>query len=376
MSQVNVSDIISQIEQLAPKDLAESWDPIGLSFGSLKRDVKRLLIALDIDENTIAEAKRKQADLIITHHPAIFTSQKTLNAEDKRRKQYIDLIKSDIAVYSAHTNLDAAEGGVNDWLADRLGMKASDREILSVSLKREYKKLAVYVPDYAAEKVRKALHQAGAGEVGNYKDVSYTLSGYGRFTPQKGADPAEGEIGKAEQIEEDRIEMMVKDSDVMKCLSALKEAHPYEEPVYDLYILKHYSKSFGLGRSGKLAEPLTTKALAEKVKEQFDVDGVRYGTVDPDRTHKKIAVLGGSGEKYFNEALNKGVTLYITGDISYHGAQDMLREGLDFIDGGHYMEAIIVAELFDYLNQCSKENNWDIEIMKAETQKDVFTYIK
>lgn len=376
MSDVKVSDIISQMEYLAPTDLAEDWDPIGLSFGRLKQHVKRILVALDVDENTIQEAKRKKADLILTHHPAIFGSQKTLNQEDERRKHYIDLIKSDIAVYSAHTNLDAADGGMNDWLADSLGLKAADRKILSVSLKRGYKKLAVYVPDYASEKVRKALHHAGAGEVGNYTDVSYTLDGYGRFTPQEGAEPAEGEVGKAEKIHEERIEMMIKDTDVFNCLSALKEAHPYEEPVFDLYTLEHKYQSFGLGRSGDLETPLTAKKLAEKVNEQFDVDGVRYGTVDPNRVHKKIAVLGGAGEKFYKEALNKGATLYITGDISYHGAQDMLREGLDFIDGGHYMEAIAVPRLVDYLNQCKTENKWDIEIMKAEDQKDVFSYIK
>lgn len=376
MSSVSVKDVIKEIDRLAPPDLAESWDPIGLSFGSLKQPVKRVLIALDVDEQTIEEAKQKQADLIVTHHPAIFKAQKTLNQEDERRKQYIDLIKSDIAVYSAHTNLDAAEGGMNDWLADLLGISQTGRQIMSVSLERGFKKLAVYVPDYAADKVRKALHAAGAGEIGDYKDVSYTLGGYGRFTPQEGADPTEGEIGKEERIHEERIEMMVKDADILKSIEALKEAHPYEEPVFDIFTLEYKSDSFGLGRVGTLAEPLTASDLAAKVKESFDVDGVRMGSVDPDKTHEKIAVLGGSGEKYYKEALEKGATLYVTGDISYHGAQDMLRDGMDFIDAGHYMEAIAVPKLFDYLDQCRKEKNWELEILQAETQKDVFTYIK
>jgi len=376
VSSVSVKDVIKEIDRLAPPDLAESWDPIGLSFGSLKQTVKRVLVALDVDKNTIAEAKKQQADLIVTHHPAIFKAQKTLNQEDERRKQYIDLIKSDIAVYSAHTNLDAADGGMNDWLADSLGISEKGRQIMSVSLKRGFKKLAVYVPDYASEKVRKALHAAGAGEIGDYKDVSYTLSGYGRFTPQEGADPTEGEIGKEERIHEERIEMMVKDEDVMKSIRALNESHPYEEPVFDLFTVEFKSEPFGLGRVGDLNEPLTAAALAEKAKDEFDVDGVRVGSVDPDKQHKKIAVLGGSGEKYYKEALKKGATLYVTGDISYHGAQDMLRDGMDFIDAGHYMEAIAVPKLYDYLTQCKQEKKWDIEILEARTQKDVFTYIK
>ncbi|OJF90966.1 Nif3-like dinuclear metal center hexameric protein [Alkalibacterium sp. 20] len=376
MNNVIVSDIIKQIDRLAPPDLAESWDPIGLSFGGLNQDVKRVLVALDVDKDTISEAKKHNVDLILTHHPAIFRAQKTLNQEDARRREYIDLLKSDIAVYSAHTNLDAAKGGMNDWLADTLDIDKNNREILSLRLNRGFKKIAVYVPDYAAEKVRQALHQVGAGQIGDYKDVSYTLEGYGRFTPQKGSNPTEGVVGKEEVIQEQRIEMMIKDEDVFRSIAALKDAHPYEVPVFDLFTLKNQEEAFGFGRVGILNKTLTTEELAKKVIHLFDVDGVRYGSVDPDKKHKKIAILGGSGEKYYQEALSKEATLYITGDISYHGAQDMLREGLDFIDAGHYMEAVSVSKLAEYLNHCKVEHSWDIEILESHVQKDVFNYLK
>lgn len=376
MNSVIVSDIIKQIDRLAPPDLAESWDPIGLSFGRLNQEVKRVLVALDVDKDTISEAKQHNVDLILTHHPAIFSAQKSLNQEDARRKEYIDLIKSDIAVYSAHTNLDAAKGGMNDWLADTLDMEKNDRESLSLSLKRGFKKIAVYVPDHAAEKVRQALHQVGAGQMGDYKDVSYTMEGYGRFTPQEGSNPAEGAIGKEEIIHEQRIEMMIKDEDVFKCIEALKDAHPYEVPVFDLFTLEHQEEVLGFGRVGTLSEPLTTEELAKKVNHRFDVDGVRYGSIDSNKKHTRIAVLGGSGAKYYKDALTKEATLYITGDISYHGAQDMLRDGLDFIDAGHYMEAISVSKLAEYLNHCKAQHSWDIEILESQTQKDVFNYLK
>jgi len=376
VTRVTVSDIVKQIDRLAPPDLAESWDPIGLSFGALDQPVKRVLVALDVDKDTIREAKQKNVDLIVTHHPAIFKAQKTLNQEDARRREYLDLIKADIAVYSAHTNLDAADGGMNDWLADILGIDRKSREVMSVSQTRGFKKLAVYVPDHAAEKVRKALHEAGAGEIGNYKDVSYTLEGHGRFTPQEGAEPAEGEVGTEKIIHEQRIEMIVKEADVYPILDALRRAHPYEEPVFDLFTLEVGSETYGFGRAGDLFEPQTTQALAEKVSQSFDVEGVRYGSVDPEKKHRRIAVLGGSGEKYYKEALKKGATLYITGDISYHGAQDMQRDGLDFIDAGHYMEAAAVPKLADYLHQCGQEQDWDIEIMESQAQKDVFNYHK
>ena len=371
-----VNDVIKKIEELAPPHLAESWDPIGLSFGNKEKKVKKVLVALDVDHSTIKEARDKQVDLMITHHPAIFGSLKTLNGEDARRRDYIDLIKSDIAVFSAHTNLDAAENGLNDWLADTIGIETDNRKVVSVNTQTGFKKLAVYVPDYAAEEVKKALHEVGAGEVGDYKDVSYTMEGYGRFTPQEGSNPTEGEIGKEEVIHEQRIEMMVREKDVSASIKALYAAHPYEEPVFDLFTLEGKTETFGFGRLGTLTEAKTVTDLAKKVKTLFPVDGVRFGTTDDAKEHQTIAIFGGSGEKYYKEALSKGATLFITGDISYHGAQDMLRDGLDFIDAGHYMESISISHLKKYLEECKKENNWAIDIIETDTQKDVFSYLK
>ncbi|MCC5889322.1 MAG: Nif3-like dinuclear metal center hexameric protein [Alkalibacterium sp.] len=376
MREVTVKDIIQFMDRIAPPELAEDWDPIGLSFGSVDQPVSKILLALDVDAQTIQEAKEKEVDLLITHHPAIFKSLKTLNSDDPRRRDYIELLKSDIAVYSAHTNLDAAENGLNDWLADHIGLKADKRDIVSVNARQGYKKLAVYVPDYAADKVRQALHEAGAGEIGDYKDVSYTLEGYGRFTPQAGANPTEGEIGQEEVIHEQRIEVLLKNKDVYKAIDALKTAHPYEEPVFDLYNLENQSDQFGFGRIGYVESELTTADMAERIQTLFSVDGVRYGSADDTKTHKKIAVFGGSGEKYYKDALKKDATLYITGDISYHGAQDMLRDGIDFIDAGHYMEAICVPELASRLKDQSKANGWNLEIIETNAQKDVFTYYK
>ncbi|GAA0350800.1 Nif3-like dinuclear metal center hexameric protein [Alkalibacterium iburiense] len=371
-----VNDIIKKIEELAPPHLAESWDPIGLSFGNKEDEVKKVMVALDVDRLTIQEAKEKGVDLMITHHPAIFNSLKTLNGEDSRRRDYIELIKSDIAVFSAHTNLDAAEDGLNDWLADAIGIESDNRQVVSVNTQTGFKKLAVYVPDYVAEDVKKALHATGAGEVGDYTDVSYTMEGYGRFTPQEGSNPTEGKIGKEEVIHEQRIEMMVRDKDVAASIQALYNAHPYEEPVFDLYTLENQVETFGFGRLGNLSEGQTIKEIAKTVKELFPVDGVRFGSNDESKKHQTVAVFGGSGEKYYREALNKGATLFITGDISYHGAQDMLRDGLDFIDAGHYMESISISHLKNYLEDCKKEQNWTLEIIETETQKDVFSYFK
>lgn len=376
MTVVTVKDIMFYMDQLAPPHLAESWDPIGLSFGTKDKEVKKVLVALDVDHHTIQEAKDKEVDLLVTHHPAIFGSLKTLNGEDARRREYIDLLKSDIAVFSAHTNLDAAQNGLNDWLADAIGIKKESREIVSVNAQTGYKKIAVYVPHDSADKVRLALHKTGAGEVGDYKHVSYTMEGHGRFTPEEGANPTEGEIGKEKQMDEQRIEMMVKDKDVYKALEAIYQSHPYEEPVFDLYTLEHQKDHYGFGRVGQVNEPMTIKEMIGLLSPLLAVDGMRFGTNQPNLTHERIAIFGGSGEKYYKDALNKGATLFITGDISYHGAQDMLRDGLSFIDAGHYMEALCVPHIKHYLDEKKQENNWSIEIMETTKQTDVFSYYK
>lgn len=366
-----VKEVIQRIEQFAPTYLAEDWDPIGLSFGSKEKEIRKIMVALDVDTDTLKEAKEKQVDLIFTHHPAIFSSLKTLNEEDSRRKEYIELIRSDIAVFSAHTNIDAAEDGMNDWLADAIGLP-KEREIVEVTYEESYKKIAVYVPEYASEKVRQVMHEAGAGEVGNYGDVSYTLKGHGRFTPQEGSNPAEGMIGETEVIEEERIEMMVPNHLKHQVIDALYASHPYEEPVFDLYTLEAKGKPFGYGRIGTLTT--STRELAEHLKGVFKLDGIRFASKNPDEQRQKVAIFGGSGGSYYSSALAKGAEIFITGDISYHTAQDMLRDGIDVIDAGHYIEHIFVEKMVEKLNAWAEEEKWDVEIFPTTTQKDVFNF--
>lgn len=371
MSTVTVEDIVRRIDKFAPPVLAEDWDPIGLSFGSLTQPVKKIMIALDIDADTIQEAKEQQIDLIFTHHPAIFRSQKTLNAMDQRRKEYIELIQAGIAVYSAHTNIDAAENGMSDWLADQLGLP-KERQIVYTSYQMPYKKIAVYVPKENADQVRKAMHKAGAGEVGQYNDVSYHLDGWGRFTPQPGADPAEGQINQETVVEEVRIEMMFPATIQQTVISAIQSSHPYEEPVFDVFTLENAQKAFGYGRAAEVNQ--TTEEMIHTVKKAFKLDGLKYGSVSTKKVHHKAAVFGGAGEKYYLDAKKQGATLFITGDISYHGAQDMLRDGIAFIDAGHYIESIFVEKMAEVMNQWKQEEGWTVEVYQAQAQKDVFKF--
>ncbi|WP_347298613.1 Nif3-like dinuclear metal center hexameric protein [Dolosigranulum savutiense] len=366
-----VGDIISQIAQFAPPHLAEDWDPIGLIFGTKDQRVSKVMVALDLDQDTLQEAIDQEIDLIVTHHPPIFNKLQTLNGEDPRRQQYIALIKHEIALYVAHTNLDAATGGVNDWLADAIEM-SSDRKIVTITQQESQYQLTVFVPEAEKQTVAEAILEHITFS-DHYADVYYESSGMGHFTPKVGADPAIGTVGQPEETVESRLEFLVNESELSPVLTALHDAHPYEEPVYNVVQLQSSGQAYGYGRVGTVGK--STPELAEHIMKTFDVSGVRYGTHDETRVHERVAIFGGAGSSSFEAAKQKGATLYITGDISYHTAQDMMRAGLDFIDMGHYTEHIIVPRLAEKLEAFNQEQNWSIEVQEATCQSDMFQYI-
>lgn len=366
-----VREITERIERFAPKHLAEDWDPIGLSFGSYDKKVNKVLVALDLDANTLKEAKEKQVDFIFTHHPAIFRSLETLNEHDARRREYFELIRSDIALYSGHTNIDAAESGMNDWLAEALGLERP-YEVLDTSYQSDTRLLVLYTPLEDAERMRDELHKAGAGQIGDYRNVSYTSKGKGHFTPEGEANPTIGEKNQAEEVTEERVEMLFPTHLMQDVLQTIYTKHPYEELVYHILDVGKKDKNFGIGRVGTLKDAQTFGEMVERVKTVFDLKHVRYANMAVDQKIEKVAILGGSGEKYYKQALEKGADLYITGDISYHGGQDMIREGLPFIDAGHFIENIFVQKMTERLSNWKDEADWDVEILAAESQKDVF----
>lgn len=368
-----VNDIIQRIETFAPPYLAEDWDPIGLAFGSKNQQVSRMLVALDLDAHTLKEAKAKNVDFIFTHHPSIFSALQTLNEEDARRREYMELIRSNIALYSAHTNVDAAEDGMNEWLAKTLLLK-EPFEVIETSHQNDLKLLVLYTPFEDAEAMRQALHNVGAGQVGDYSNVSYTAEGKGRFTPGEKADPTIGQQNQAESVDEERAEILFPSPLLGQVIQTIYTHHPYEEPVYHIMDIGKKGETFGLGRVGELQETQPFSAVIDFVKEAFCLSHVRHANMDLKKPIQKVAILGGSGEKYYQQALKKGADLYITGDISYHGAQDMIREDIAFIDVGHFVENVFVKEMTKRLEKWNKEAQWGIDIIPAESQEDVFKF--
>lgn len=368
-----VKDIIHFVQSLAPEKMAEDWDPIGLSFGSYNQEVKRILVALDLDEDTLDEAVEKNVDLIVTHHPVIFKPLTNLNEEDPKQRLLMKVIRHNIAIYSAHTNLDKTWGGMNDWLAEALNLH--EIEILDDHFKENYYKLVVYVPTTDTSNLVEQLSAAGISTSSKYKDVYFKAQGYGHFTPLHGANPSIGENGRPEKVAEHRVEMIVQEDEINKVVTILQASHPYEEPVYDLYPLRKDQASYGLGRIGNLSEKIRLEDFAQEVKDIFNLDGLRIIAKDLKAEVKRVAIVGGAGSEFYVQAHKKGADVFITGDISYHEAQSIQRSGLSALDPGHFIENIMAKKLADYLSEQVSQHNLHVDILSAKTQTDMFHFM-
>lgn len=356
-----VEDIIFRIEKFAPPHLAEDWDPIGLSIGNRKQKVKKMMIALDLDANTLREAKEKEVDFIFTHHPAIFSPLKTLNADDSRRREYIELIRSNISLYSAHTNIDAAKNGMNDWLAEAIGLE-KPYNIIDFSYEHSFKMLTIYGDETELTKVLHILEEMATEEMHKQNPIPY----YSEI--RSAVSTVDTGFTK------EKLEVVLPDHLVRAVVSKLYEISSNQSLNFHLTPIEKKGKSYGIGRVGSLKEKVSIEQLIKQVKKAYAIPYVRTANIDLSKKVQRIAILGGSGEKYYQQALAQGADLYITGDIGYHGAQDMIREDLPFIDAGHYIENIFVTKMTELLTEWKTVDNWEIEIIPATTQRDVFTF--
>jgi dinuclear metal center YbgI/SA1388 family protein len=364
--------VIQLMEELAPKHYAVQDDRIGLQLGTLQKEIRKVLIALDVTDVVVEEAIKEQADLIIAHHAIIFRPLSQLQTDTPAGRLYTKLIKNDIAVYIAHTNLDVADGGINDMMAQALGLSGL-RHLEEVHTEK-LKKLVVFVPETHHAQVQQALFGAGAGWIGQYSHCSFNIEGTGTFLPQEGADPFIGRPGKLERVKEVRVETVVPESVEKRVVQAMLKAHPYEEIAYDLYPMDLKGRTFGLGRVGKLPEAIPLSALAEKVKQAFQVPMLRM-TGDPDRPVRKVVVLGGSGSRYVRHAIFAGADVLVTGDIDYHTAHDALAAGLALLDPGHNVEKIMKVKVADFLAMRLKEKGSATEAVASKVDTEVFRFL-
>lgn len=368
----NGQTVIQFVEQLAPKHLALEGDKIGLHVGSLQKPIKKVMVALDVLDEVVDEAIAEGVDLIVAHHAIIYRPLKHLRTDLPAGKVFEKLIKHDIAVYTAHTNLDTAENGLNDWLAEALGLQKI--EMLDDHVQDPLKKLVVYVPTTHTDAVLQAICQAGAGWIGNYSHCTYKKTGEGTFMAREGCNPFLGEVGNLERVEEVRLETVLPASKQNIVISAMKKVHPYEEVAYDIYPLDLPGKKYGIGRIGKLSAPMTLRELAAHVKATFGLSGLRVvGNLD--EPIKKVAVVGGDGSSYVGKAIFRGVDVMITGDIGYHIAHDAQADGISIIDAGHNIEKIMKTKLAEYLTKRLTETGSQTEVLASKVHTDPFQFL-
>ena len=312
---VLLKEIISYMESYAPIALAEKWDNPGLLVGSPNQDIKSVMTVLDVTAENVAYAVSHDIDLIISHHPVIFKGLKSLRTDRYEGWLMQELLINHIAVYSAHTNLDVADGGVNDVLAERLGLKHV-RGLAETGQDNLYK-LVVYVPEDHAVAVKKALGDAGAGYIGHYSHCMYSTTGTGQFKPLTGTHPYIGAVGQLERLTEVRIETIVPAEKLAKVLTAMLAVHPYEEVAYDLYKLANEGKKHYLGRMGELPELVNAMVALKVIKKAIGAVTVKVSG-NLNRSVRTIALCGGAGAEFMVLAKEKGADLYITGDVKYH----------------------------------------------------------
>ncbi len=354
MKDVNGHEIIQLFESWAPRSYAMDDDPVGLQIGRLNQPVSNVLVTLDVTEEVILEAIEKNCQMIIAHHPPLFIPLKSVRTDLPTGKVVELCIKHDIAVYAAHTNLDVAPGGVNDLLANALQL--TDVNILQETYSEPLMKLAVYVPVKDATRLREGLSTAGAGKIGNYDSCSFSSKGTGRFKPLVHSNPTIGSINQLEEVEEEKVEVVFPASMSSKILKAMYAFHPYEVPAYDLWKLDSETEKQGIGRIGVLQESQTLDQFAENVKTGLGVPFVRVVGEGTSQI-KKVAVLGGDGNKYIHIAKRAGADVFVTGDLYFHVAQDAQGIGLSIIDPGHHVESIMKNGVSVKMNElCNKKN--------------------
>lgn len=364
-----LQDLLGLLHRLYPPALAEKWDNVGLQSGDPAAPVSRILVCLDVSERALEEAVRIGAQAVVSHHPLIFQPLKRISPVDETGRLLCRAIRDDVAIVSAHTNLDIADNGLNDWLAHRLGLEKTAP--LRLGDEQLYK-LIVFVPAGYEDQVAAALFEAGAGSVGDYDSCSFQSKGSGTFRPGEETRPFIGQAGTLERVREVRLETILTREVQGRVIQRMLKAHPYEEVAYDLIPLANRRPDVGLGRIGRLDRPATLGQFTEVVKGSLDIRHVRI-VGDLQRKVAKVAVCGGSGASLLGDAERQGADVLVTGDVKYHEALSARSRNIALVDAGHFgTEHIMVKQLATTLRQAAADKRMDIEVDELKGETDPF----
>ncbi len=336
-----IKDVLREIEELAPLPLQESYDNAGVQVGDVNQPATSALLCLDVTEEVVDEAIGLGCNLIIAHHPLIFKPLKKITGSNYIERCVIKACRNDIVIYAAHTNLDNANGGVNFYLANRLGLK--NVRVLSPQ-QNALLKLVTFVPKAYADVVRNTLFNSGAGSVGNYDSCSYNLSGEGTFRAAEGCKPFCGEVGEMHAEPEIRIETILPVYKKAAVTRALLSVHPYEEPAYDFYPLVNSWNETGSGVVGELPEEEDERLFLSRLKDLFNADCVKHSALR-DKPIRDVALCGGSGSFLLKEAIAYGADIFITGEAKYNDFYDVENRILLAVIG-HYESELHTKDIF------------------------------
>lgn len=357
-------ELYQAIDHLAPFRRAEKWDNSGLLIGDGEAEVTGVVFALDITSDVIEDAVKAKANVIVSHHPVIFEGLKRISP----CMPVYQLIKNGLHAICAHTNLDVAERGVNACLAQRLGLQ-NIRPLVKEG-RENYLKVVVFVPKEQADLVRTAMCMAGAGELGEYDCCSFSSCGTGRFRPKEGAAPFLGTIGEIEEVQEVRLEAICTPDKLEEVLAAMKKAHPYELPAYDVFENLAASQSWGLGLVGEIPGIEEPEQFALYVKQRLGCSGVRL--VEGRRPLRRIAVCGGAGGSLLPDVIRQGIDGFVTADLKHNQMLDAAQAGVTLVDAGHYCtENVVVEPLMQMLQECFPELRMQIAAHNTEPSRIV-----
>jgi dinuclear metal center YbgI/SA1388 family protein len=340
---MTIKELLDILDKIAPFSLQESYDNSGIQFADLEVPIIKILLALDLTLEILEEAIKNKVNLILTHHPLLFTPLKQITKQNN--PLLFQTITNQINLLALHTNYDLAENGLNDYVANLLGI--TKIAPLKSSLEKIYK-FAVYVPIQESDRISQAIFEAGAGKIGKYTETSFKIKGEGTFKPMEGAKPFVGKIGGREVVEEIKIETVVPERNLESVILAMKKAHPYEEPAYDIYELK-IKQSFGIGILGEIAKEVDLTEFSLQVKNKLRASYIRL-IKSNNRKIKKVALCCGGGSSLLEQVGKIDADLYITGDINYHSALRAKELGLNILEIEHYdTEKFFVESLYNQL---------------------------
>jgi dinuclear metal center YbgI/SA1388 family protein len=328
-----VADLVQALEKIAPLELAAEWDNVGLLLGDPASAVRRVMTCLTVTPDSAAEAVDAGAELIVSHHPVLFRPTQRVTAATPDGRTLLALLRAGVAVYSPHTAFDNAAGGINEVLARRLNLT----QIMPLRPAESAApcKIVVFVPDADLGRVSDALFAAGAGRIGQYRECSFRLAGTGTFFGSDATNPTIGQKGRREEVQEWRLEAICPEPLVGRAVAAMRQAHSYEEPAYDVYPLRTSPSRAGAGRIGLLPQTLSLTAFAQLVKETLAAAAVQF--VGPaDRSVQRVAIACGAAGEFIADAARDSADVLLTGEVRFHDCLAAVARGLALVLPGHY----------------------------------------